>query len=202
MKPYPIMLNLDGRLAVVVGGGGVGRRKAEGLLAAGARVRVVDPAAADVPAGAEHAAEGYQTAHLTGAALVFACTSNRAVNAKVAADAKAAGIPVNVADDPAACDFTVPAFHRTDVAIIAVATSAGIPALAAALRDVCAAALPDQLDAFADALAAIRDRVKADVPESKRREIMQRVCGPEGWEAFSEGGSAALADLSADRGAT
>ena len=38
---YPLFLDLTGRLAVVVGAGPVGRRKVAGLLAAGARVRVV-----------------------------------------------------------------------------------------------------------------------------------------------------------------
>jgi len=195
MKPYPIMLNLEGRLVVVIGGGAVGRRRAISLLAAGTRVRVVDPAAADLPAGAEQVAEAYEPGQIAGASLVFACTSDRAVNARIATDAKAAGILVNVADDPAAADFTLPAVHRTDAVTVAVATAAGIPALAAALRDVFADALPDQLGAFAVALADIRDQRKTDLPEAQRREILRRLCGREGWNAFGEGGPEALSDM-------
>ena len=44
MFNYPVMLDLRGRLVVVVGGGRVGARKAAGALAAGARVRGVSPA--------------------------------------------------------------------------------------------------------------------------------------------------------------
>ena len=44
---YPITLtNLRGALAVVVGGGAVGGRKLRGLLAVGAAVRLISPAAA------------------------------------------------------------------------------------------------------------------------------------------------------------
>src|SRR5207302_5517704 len=46
---YPLFLNMNGRLAVVVGGGDTGRRKARALFDAGARVRLVclEPCPAD-----------------------------------------------------------------------------------------------------------------------------------------------------------
>ena len=40
---YPLMLDLTGRPAVVVGGGQVALRRARGLLAAGALVHVIAP---------------------------------------------------------------------------------------------------------------------------------------------------------------
>ena len=51
MNTYPINLDLTDRLATVIGGGAVGCRKAQGLLDAGARVRLVtkdEPAAPDL----------------------------------------------------------------------------------------------------------------------------------------------------------
>ena len=56
MKTYPIMLNLIGRRAVVVGGGPVGLRKARSLIECGAEVMLVTPADpdGDVPAGVQH----------------------------------------------------------------------------------------------------------------------------------------------------
>ena len=43
MKLYPVMVNMEGRLAVVVGGGGVAARKVADLLESGAKVKVVSP---------------------------------------------------------------------------------------------------------------------------------------------------------------
>ncbi len=198
MDLYPIMANVRGRRAVVVGGGDVGRRRAAGLIAAGARVRLVDAAAVEAVAGAEHIREAYAAGHLAGATLVFACTNDRKLNAQIALDARAAGVWVNVADDPEAGDFTVGAVHRTDGLIVAIATTSGLPALAAALRDRCAAALGEDVDAFAAALARLRARLQAEAPAAIRREVLIRLCGDEGLAAFRAGGERALAAL-ADR---
>ncbi len=48
---YALFLQMSSRLAVVVGGGSVGRRKASALLESGARVRLVclEPRPADEP---------------------------------------------------------------------------------------------------------------------------------------------------------
>ncbi len=192
-EPYPIMLSLAGRSAVVVGGGAVGRRKVAGLQAAGARVKVVDPSPARWGEGVEHVAEPYRAEHLAAAVVVIACTDDRAVNARVAADARAAGILVNVADDPEHCDFTLPAIHRAGGVTLAVGTAAGSASLAAAVRDLAAAALPEELPAFAEAIAALRQRVKAAIADpNRRRDLLIRLTGPAGLAAFRQGGREAL----------
>ncbi|MBI4231571.1 MAG: bifunctional precorrin-2 dehydrogenase/sirohydrochlorin ferrochelatase [Planctomycetes bacterium] len=144
--PYPAFLLLTGREAVVVGGGAVAQRKARALLRCGARVTVIAPIVAAALArrrGVSVRRRAYRTGDLKGAALAFAATDDRAVNARVARDARRSRIPVNVADDPRACDFHVPAVARRGPLTIAVGTSGASPALAAAVRDRLAAALPD-----------------------------------------------------------
>src|SRR5947199_174915 len=79
---FPVMLNLRGRLGVVIGGGPVGRRKANALLDAGSTVRLVclAPPALPLRACLEWRTEPYRPDHLDGAALVFAaaCSSGSA----------------------------------------------------------------------------------------------------------------------------
>jgi len=139
---YPITLtNLRGALVVVVGGGAVGERKLRGLLGAGAAVRLISPAATpDLRALANSGAitwhaRPYQPGDVSGARLVFAATDQRAVNAQVADDAAVLGLLCNVADDPRAGDFHLPAVYREPGLLVAVSTAGVSPARAKRLRD-------------------------------------------------------------------
>lgn len=134
---YPVFLDLNDRLVVVVGAGPVGGRKVAGLLAAGAKVRVVCLERAPIP-GVEWLTEPYRPEHLDGACLVFAA-ANAQVNAQVVADARARGIWVCDAADGSNGDFHTPAVHRRGPLVIAVGTSGRAPAVAVALRDHLAA---------------------------------------------------------------
>jgi siroheme synthase-like protein len=143
---YPVSLTrVAGALAVVVGGGPVGERKARGLIAVGAAVRLVSPDATD--ALREWAAAGqlrwearpYTPGDLEGARLAFAATDSRAVNAAVAEEAAHLGVLCNIADDPAGSDFHLPAIHRQGDLTVAVSTEGGSPARAARTRDQIAA---------------------------------------------------------------
>jgi cobalt-precorrin 5A hydrolase/precorrin-3B C17-methyltransferase len=139
---YPITLtNLHGALVVLVGGGAVGTRKLRGLLAVGAAVRLISPAVtAELRALADSGAitwraHAYQPGDLEGARLVFAATDQRAVNAQIADDAAALGLLCNVADDPRAGDFHLPAVYREPGLLVAVSTAGANPARAKRLRD-------------------------------------------------------------------
>lgn len=145
---YPIFLTgLEQLVAVVVGGGPVGERKVQGLLAAGATVRLISPAA--TPALQQLAYEGqltwldrpYQSGDLAEAMLVFAATNQRQVNAQVAADARALRLLCNVADAPTEGNFHVPALHRHPPFTIAVGSGGLSPKATKALRDQIANAL-------------------------------------------------------------
>lgn len=133
----PVLLNLTGRLVVVVGYGGVGRRRALAAHAAGAGLRIVDPDLARVadrlPPNAISLAEPYRPDHLEGAVLAFACAPP-AVNARVVADARRLNILVSSASDPDTADFTLPAVVRRGPLVLAIGTSGAAPALARRLR--------------------------------------------------------------------
>jgi siroheme synthase-like protein len=84
-------------------------------------------------------ARPYQAGDLAGARLAFAATNIRTVNAQVADEAARLHILCNVADDPAAGDFHVPAVHRADGMVIAVSSSGQAPRRATTLRNRIAA---------------------------------------------------------------
>lgn len=133
MAFYPIFLNVSGKRAVVVGGGPVAVRKARGLIEAGAKVVVIAPdLSTELPV--EWRKRRYRAGDLKGAALAFAATNDRAVNARVRNEANALGIPVNVADAPEECDFLVPARVRKNGFHIAISTDGENPTAAVNLR--------------------------------------------------------------------
>lgn len=139
---YPLSLRMQGRLAVVIGGGTVALRRVAGLRAAGASIMVVAPELS--PSLADQAARGfisarrreYQSADLDGAWLVLACTNRPEVNAAVAADAERQRIWCVRADDGAGSPAWVPAVGRSGAVTVAVNVGRD-PRLAAELRDAC-----------------------------------------------------------------
>ena len=169
MPGYPIELELGGKVAVVVGLGAVGRRKASGLLAAGAIVVGIDPAAGIMPEGVRVVAEPYEAAHLLGAALAFAAATAE-VNRRVVADARAAGVWVNSASGSETGDFTLPAVYRDGPMTLSVSTAGASPALAALLRDRAAEALGPAAGGLAALLTELRPIVLAKVegPDARR----------------------------------
>lgn len=171
---YPVMLDLSGRLAVVIGGGPVGRRKTAGLLAAGGNVRLISLAAAPPDwhqPRVEWRQEPYHSGHLNGAALVFAAASAE-VNRQVAADARQAGIWVNVADDPEASDFLVPATLRRGDFVVAVGTGGAAPALARKVRDRLAEQFDESFGQWGAILAELRPGVLKALPDPERRQAL------------------------------
>jgi precorrin-2 dehydrogenase/sirohydrochlorin ferrochelatase len=173
---FPVFLNLTGRPVVVVGGGRVALRRARALVRAGAVVTVVAPRFARgferLPVG--RVDEAWRVSHLRGAAVAFAATDDRAANDAVARTCRAKGILVNVASDPEASDFHVPAsVCRGDVAV-AVSTNGASPALASRLRREIAATLANGWAAVAAEAGRARRAVKrSSLSASGRRRVLR-----------------------------
>ncbi len=106
---FPLFLDLNGKKAVVVGGGKIALRRAGVLLSFGAEVTLIAPECESVPAGAVFCRRPYQPGDLAGAFLAVAATNCREVNRRVGQEAKAAGIFVSVADRKEESTFFFPA---------------------------------------------------------------------------------------------
>ncbi|GAA1509429.1 uroporphyrinogen-III C-methyltransferase [Sphaerisporangium rubeum] len=147
-SPYLLGLRLNGKRALVVGGGRVAQRRVPTLLDAGASVVLVSP---DVtPALDDLIAAGrvtwvnrrYEVGDCDGAWLVQACTSDRDANAAIAAEAEAKRIWCVRADDREASAAWTPASGRVGEISVAV-TAGGDPRRAAGIRDSVVDALRD-----------------------------------------------------------
>jgi precorrin-2 dehydrogenase/sirohydrochlorin ferrochelatase len=157
---YPVNLELREQPVLVVGGGPVAARKVAGLLAAGAIVTVVAPHAVDElrdnPAVRWHQ-RGYQRGEAASYRVVITATGVSDVDAQVARDARATGVPVNSADDPDNCTFTLPALVRLGDIQVTVSTAGRSPAFAGWLKARIESLLDDSLVDVLDLLAEVRD---------------------------------------------
>ena len=168
---YMACLDLEGRSALVVGGGSVAREKVEGLLDCGARVTVFAPELdpeldrRDV----ELVRREYRAADLEGRALVVAATSSEEVNRRVFRDAEARGLLCNVVDVPELCSFILPAVHRQGPIAVAVSTGGASPALAQRLRDDVAGVVGPRHAELAEELRALRPWAKERYPSYEAR---------------------------------
>ena len=166
MTHFAVGLDLRDRRCVVVGGGSVAERRTGGLLASGARVTVVAPTL--VPGLEARAAAGeiavrrrpYVEGDLAGAFLAIAATDAPEVNAAVAAEARARGVLVNVADDPARGDFIVLATVRRGDLQIAISTGGRSPALARRVREDLERLLPPEYDQLLAVQAELRTELQ------------------------------------------
>ncbi len=161
---YPVFLDLNDVLVLVVGGGPIGARKVAGVRAAGATVRLVASAVSEA-VDRSHCAEvrerPFVEADLDGVRLVITATGDHDTDASIAEAARARAIWTNAADQPVDCDFILPAIAGAGRVTVAISTDGASPALAKALRDRCASLLSDDVAALADELARERAAVKA-----------------------------------------
>ncbi len=137
---YPVMLHVQGRRCIVVGGGEIALRRVKTLMEHDARVEVVSPELC--PELSQLAAAGavkstlrdYEPGDLEGAFLVVAATADGTANRQVADEAMERGVLVNVVDTPALCTFIIPSCLRRGAVTIAVSTGGKSPALARRIR--------------------------------------------------------------------
>ncbi len=192
MKHLPLFFDLAGRRVVVVGEGAKAQGRADLARAAGAGVIRLAPAEARV--------EDFR-----GAAAAFVATGDPEGDAAAQRLAREAGVPVNVADRPALCDFILPAIVDRGEVVVAISTGGASPTLATHLRGRIEAVLPQQIGALAVLAATFRAQVNALIADPARRRAFFRrlVEGPAGRLAMQGDAAGArravLGDLDAAR---
>jgi uroporphyrin-III C-methyltransferase/precorrin-2 dehydrogenase/sirohydrochlorin ferrochelatase len=166
----PLFFALGGKRAIVAGGSPAAAWKAELLAAAGAFVDVyaADPCEELCSLGSDtrHTTvtilrRGWAADDLPGAAIAVGAFDNDAGAGRFAEAARAAGIPVNVVDRPAFCDFSFGAIVNRSPLVVGISTDGAAPVFAQAIRAKIEALLPQGFSRWAAVAAAWRSAVKA-----------------------------------------
>jgi siroheme synthase-like protein len=167
MSLFPIFVKLQGRLVVVVGGGETASGKIDGLLRAGARVRVIAPEVHNSFAELirnrriEWVPRKFQAGDLSGATLIIAATSAPGVNASVFRQAETRGILCNAVDDIENCHFYYGSIVQRGDLQIAISTNGKSPALAQRLRQELEQQFGPEYEVWLEWLGAARELLRA-----------------------------------------
>lgn len=137
---YAAFIDLEGRLAVVVGAGAVAERRVRALLRHGADVAVVAPdpgeALRDLEAEGRITIEarGYVRGDLEGASVAVCASGSDEIDRAVRDEAEERRCLVNVSGSPDLSSFVIPSLVRRGDLQIAVSTGGEAPALAKRVR--------------------------------------------------------------------
>ncbi len=204
MRYYPIFLDITGRRCVVVGGGAVAERKVESLLKAGASVTVISPRATKKLR--ELSGKGiiglikrnFKRGDLADAdpfVVVGAAGSDR-VNREVFEEARGLKTLINVADNPALCNFIVPSIVDRDGLVIAVSTSGNAPGLAKKLRVDLERHIGEEYGTFTSIIGAVRNKLlKNGANHDKKERVINALVDSPIPEWLKDGGAKGIKEI-------
>lgn len=168
MDAFPAFFPLAGRSVAVAGEGEAAEAKARLFEGSPATVVRLSPADALDPRA------------YVGMALAFVAGEDGQWAREAAEAARAAGVPVNVVDRPALCDFTTPAVIDRGEVVAAIGTGGASPMLATMLRHDIEARVPEGTGRIAALFRTMQDEVRSALPDAaaRRRFLRAALAGP------------------------
>lgn len=168
---FPIFLKTETARFLIVGGGKVGLEKTLTLLKQNPDVAItivspeLHPELSTVIAKNENVTaivREFEPQDLNQADFVIIATANTELNIGIRKQAKAKGLLVNAADQPALCDFYLGSIVNKGSLKIAFSTNGKSPVLARRLREYFEQVIPDEVDISIDQLNKLRNAHSGD----------------------------------------
>ncbi len=128
-----------------------------------------------VDAGGQVRRRRYRKGDLAGHRLCVVAVGDDILNNRIRNDAVESRVPINVVDNPEYCDFIFPAIVDRGSVVVGISSSGHSPVLVRWLRTKIEALLPQRVGDLASLCGRFRDRVKALLPEERRRLFWERV---------------------------
>jgi len=209
MKYYPVFLNLNGKKAVVVGGGKVAERKVRTLLKAGASVKVISPKITKPLERLRkkglltHINRHYRKGDLKDAFIVIVGTSSAQTNTQIAEDARHSGIGpeasgrlINVIDTPSEGNFIAPSIVKRGQLTIAISTEGSSPAVAKAIRKELEKLYGVEFTRYLRFLKMMRKKAMKEIKDDrKRKEFLKGLASEKIFTSLRKKGCAHLSQV-------
>lgn len=156
MAYFPLLINLNGKKCVIIGGGKVAARKAKVLGSCGANITVIAPDIKYDFDGCCVLKRSFNENDISDAFLIIAATDNRELNKKIAELASSNNIFVNVADSLDESSVTLPAIYHSGSLSAAISTEGKSPYVSRKIRDWLAENIPPYFNSALERISAVR----------------------------------------------
>lgn len=176
----PMMMRLNKKKCVVIGGGIVAERKVTALLESKADVTVISPEVTETirksyEAGSlEWKKRGYLSGDFDKIPFAFIAVGNEEVNKRCRWEANKTNTLLNIADQPDQCDFMLPAVLRQGDLILTVCTSGKSPMLAKKIKQDLIQTYGNAYSVVVDTLGKIRQDAFHQIANQKNRQEVFR----------------------------
>lgn len=180
MAYFPIMINLENREVLIIGGGATALRKAETMLSYGAEVSVIAKEFKhEFPKDVTLMEKEFEDSDLLLKAedyfLVIVATGDRELNAHISELCKKERILVNAVDEEEKCSFIFPAVCRQGDVVIAASSGGKSPLVTQFLRDRISECIPKNIGEINEKMGKLRTLIRQEVHSQKeRKEIYKK----------------------------
>jgi uroporphyrin-III C-methyltransferase/precorrin-2 dehydrogenase/sirohydrochlorin ferrochelatase len=185
LAKLPVFWSLSGKRVVIAGGSDAAAWKTELLIACGAQVDLYCTTSElgeamtsllDRPS-LRHHAHPWRYDVFAGAALALADIEHEDEARAFCCAARAAGVPVNIIDKPAYCQFQFGSIVNRSPVIVSISTDGAAPVLAQAIRQRIETLLPPALKQWAGLAQRLREKVNLWIPQAQGRRLF--------WKRFA-----------------
>ena len=193
---YPVNLDIEDKICVVLGGGHVALRKINGLLAANGKVVVIAP---EICEGIKKLADDnkiewrcqkYSSGCLPHGLIFIAATNDKKINELAAIEAEQNHMLINVVNTNIKQHntFTVPSVIRRNNLMLTISTEGLSPALSKSIREYLETQFNDNFARWLSMLSKIRDEVKITIEDVNiREEFWRNVMSNENFSLVKNG---------------
>ena len=138
MSYFPMMVKLDEKKVLIIGGGEEGKKKTQILHEFGAEITLIskDALKEAIELASRYEEREFRDTDITDEDydLIVASTDDRELNKRISILAKDKHIPVNIVDNPKLCTFIFPSLIKRGDLVIGITSSGKSPAFSQYIR--------------------------------------------------------------------
>ena len=183
MACFPLMVEIEGKTVIVIGGGRVALHKIKVLLPFGVNIRVIsEEFCDDLQAFSKENTDritlirkSFEKSDILHAddsdevCFIVAATDDEKLQSSVSALCREKRIPVNVVDVKEKSTFYFPAITKNDDLVVAVSTGGNSPAAAGYIKERIADTLPDYYGGLVETLGNYRELALSKIEDYDER---------------------------------